>query len=110
MMYKNFEEWIKSNTNKAHTIIEHRIKNKEDKETLEDTLVWLEHEIEQSHKITKWLEDATKEICSEEQYQQIQKLYMTFMHNDFIINSPFGREMAEKGQVKPSAIKFLFED
>lgn len=107
MMYKNFDEWIKSNTNDAHTIIKHRIRDKEDRQSLEDTLVWCEHEIEQSHKLMGWLESATKEVCTEEQYQQIQKLYMTYMHNDFVMNCPWGREMFERGQIDAASTKII---
>lgn len=107
MMYNTFAEWLESNTHQAHKIIERRIKNAEDKENLENTLVWCEHEIEQDHKLMKWLEDATKEVCTEEQYQQIQKLYTTYMHNDFVTNCPWGREMFEKGQIPAASAKIL---
>ena len=106
MMYNSFADWLKSNTGKAHKIIK-TIKNVEDREVLEETLGWCEHEIEQNHKLMKWLEDATKEVCSEKQYKQIEKLYMTYMHNDFVTNCPWGQEMFEKGQINAVSSKIM---
>ena len=107
MYYKDFNEYLKANTKDAHKIIKN-MSNEEDKETLEDTITWLEHQMEDNHKMMKWLEDATKEICSDKQYKDIMKLYSTFMHNDFITNCEWGKKMFEKGQVCASSSKFLF--
>ena len=32
---------------------------------------------------------------------------MTFMHNDFITNCPWGREMFEKGQIDAASSKII---
>ena len=109
MTYNSCKEWIKSNTNDARTIIEHRISNNEDRETLEDTLSWCEHEIETSHKITGWLESAVKEVCTDEQYSKIRDTYTAYMHNDFCENTEIGKEMVKNGSVKPISIKSIIQ-
>lgn len=107
MVYETIDEWLEANTHQAHKIVERRVKNEEDKENLENTLIWCEREILQAHKMMHFLETAVKDVCTEEQHKQIQDLYSAFMHNDFVFNSPIGRELLKQGKIGVASAQFL---
>ena len=104
-MYEGLEEWINSNTSKAYKIAE-KLEGK-DKEDLLKILDWMKHQIIERQILMKLENDATKEICSIEQYMQIQELLMAYQQNDFVINNPWGREMYEKGHIQAASTKII---
>ena len=105
MVYKDFSEWFKTNMYQAYRVAQ-KLKNR-DKKGLEAALKWAAFKLEESHKMINWLETAVKEVCSEEEFELIQTLYMTYMHNDFVINSPAGKALYDKGMMDTKGIKLL---
>lgn len=100
MMYDSCEDYLNANMESAYKIAKGLPKAK--REELELVLDFLKNKILEDNKITKWFNDAVEQTVTDDQYKMIMKLYMAYMNNDFITNCEWGKEMAEKGLLKPS--------
>lgn len=105
MVYKDFSEWFKANTENAYRIAKKL--EESDREEVETTLDWTAFKLEECHKMINWLESAVKQVCSKKDYEAVQKLYMTYVHNDFAMNSPVGQELCKSGQIKAKGIQMI---
>lgn len=107
-MAKNFDEWIDSNTLKAQEIIDNRIFNEEDKLELESTMMWYKSQLLQVHDAFGLLLNSISENCSEEQFEDIFDLFMTFLHNNFVVNTSLGQKLYEEGKIETFGSTYLY--
>lgn len=106
MQYESFDDWFNINT-KGVKDIANRLCDAE-KEEINMVLEWLKSEIATRDKILNLMDCAMDDIIDKETKDKIMACYMMRLHNDIIMNTEIGKDMLEKGWVKPQGITMIY--